>query len=131
TLSWLRRQEAVHVVCDEPQAGSGSVPFVVESTHAQLGIFRLHGRNRETWYKPGLASSQERFDYLYSREELVSLAPFVRELAEICADVHVLLNNNHDNYAVRNAHMMERILGLRDEDDELDVLTESGSFDGW
>jgi uncharacterized protein YecE (DUF72 family) len=131
TLSWLREQNMVHVICDEPQAGSGSVPFVVESTHAQLAIFRLHGRNRDTWYKPGLASSQERFDYLYSREELASLAPFVREVAGVSADVHVLLNNNHDNYAVTNAHMMERILGLRPDGDEPDGRTGNGSFDGW
>ncbi|MFO7171394.1 MAG: DUF72 domain-containing protein [Bacillota bacterium] len=111
TLEVLRELRAVHVVCDEPQVGSGCVPRVVAVTHPALAIVRFHGRNLATWYKKG-ETSADRFDYLYSREELAEMVPEVQRLAGEAEEVHLLMNNNRSNYAVRNALDMMELLGL-------------------
>jgi len=102
-LAFEREHGLAHVVVDEPQGFAGSIPPVWEVTCPDLAIVRLHGRNRETWDKKGLASSAERFDYLYSNAELLELAEQVRRLAANVGRVHVFFNNNYSNYAQRNA----------------------------
>ncbi len=112
TLDFLRRIEAVNVVCDEPQVGSGTVPPVVAVTDPRLAIVRFHGRNARTWYMK-VESTGQRFDYLYSREELQEwVDPIRKVLAAEADEVHLLMNNNRSNYAVRNALDMMELLGL-------------------
>lgn len=111
TLEWLRQLRSVNVVCDEPQVGMGTIPFVPEVTHSSYSIFRLHGRNGEAWYQKGLTSSQQRFDYKYSIAELRELVPFVQDWANSAAEVHVLMNNNQADYAVTNALDWLSLLG--------------------
>jgi uncharacterized protein YecE (DUF72 family) len=71
----------------------------------------MHGRNHETWEKKGIGAA-ERFDYLYREEELEEWAPRVRQLAESAREVHVLMNNCRDDYAVRNARQLAGRLGV-------------------
>jgi uncharacterized protein YecE (DUF72 family) len=54
---------------------------------------RTHGRNADTWNVRG-RSAAERFDYLYSEEELRELVPAVRELAADAEEAYVMFNNN-------------------------------------
>jgi uncharacterized protein YecE (DUF72 family) len=111
TLAFLRCIGAVNVICDEPQVGTGSVPPVVAVTDPRLSIVRFHGRNAGTWYIKGETSAQ-RFDYLYSRQELQGWVGPVRTLLEPQAEeVHLLMNNNRANYAVRNALDLMDLLG--------------------
>ncbi len=79
---------------------------------APVALLRMHGRNYETWEKKGIAAA-ERFDYLYSEEELEEWTPRVQRLAEGSREVHVLMNNCHHDYAVRNARQMTDRLGAR------------------
>lgn len=109
TLAFLQHHGFIHVVPDEPQVGEGSVPLVPAVTEARLSILRLHGRNRETWYKK-TRTSGERFYYLYSQEELQELSQVARSLAERAEEVHVLFNNNYGSYAVTNARQMKALL---------------------
>jgi uncharacterized protein YecE (DUF72 family) len=102
-LAFEREHGLCHVVVDEPQGFPSSVPQVWEATSPQLGILRLHGRNRETWAKKGLASAAERFNYSYSAVELGELAAGARELAPRVERLHVLFNNCHEDKAQRNA----------------------------
>lgn len=111
TLHLLKGLNYVHTICDEPQIGSGSVPPVVEATHPGLAILRLHGRNAQTWYRR-TQTSGERFDYLYTQEELAAWVPPLEALAERVDEVHVLFNNNRADYAVRGARMMQQLLHL-------------------
>ncbi len=111
TLQMLTKLDAVHVICDEPQVGSGTVPLITAVTNRQLAMIRFHGRNAGTWYKPARTTA-ERFDYLYSRAELQSFVPLVADLAGQAAEIHLLMNNNRANYAVRNALDLMNLLGL-------------------
>ncbi|MGE5590476.1 MAG: DUF72 domain-containing protein [Bacillota bacterium] len=101
TLGLLRVLQAANVVVDEPQVGSGSIPMVPEVTHPKLSVFRFHGRNKDTWYIKA-KDSGERFRYLYNRDELSTFVPIVRGHQAHVEQVHLLLNNNYQNYAVIN-----------------------------
>lgn len=110
TLDFLRSNALVNVICDEPQVGSGTVPAVVEVTNPRLAVVRFHGRNAAAWYKKGLANSGERFNYLYSRQELQPWAEAALRLAAEAQEVHLLMNNNFGDYAVRNARDLLEVL---------------------
>lgn len=103
TLEWLQALGAVHVICDEPDAGRTTVPYVPSATVPDLAMIRMHGRNRETWNQKGLTSSKERFHYRYTKDELRELLPDVRRLDGQVREVHILMNNNSNNDAVWNA----------------------------
>jgi uncharacterized protein YecE (DUF72 family) len=71
----------------------------------------MHGRNKETWYKR-VETTGERFNYLYKQSEIDELAGVASELAQKAHELHVIFNNNMQNYAVTNARMMIDALGL-------------------
>jgi len=79
-------------------------------TTPALAVVRLHGRNRETWEKKGLATAAERFDYRYSKAEMTSLAGPIVELADQAGTVHVLFNNCHRDHAQANALELAEML---------------------
>lgn len=110
SLALEREHGFAHVVVDEPQGFPSSVPQVWEVTSPALAILRLHGRNRDTWEKKGLASAAERFNYLYPDRELRALAQPVEELAARARRVHVLFNNCYRDNAQRNAAQFRSLL---------------------
>lgn len=44
TLEFMKHEDWIHSVCDEPQAGIGSVPTVLHATHPDITIIQMHGR---------------------------------------------------------------------------------------
>ena len=93
TLAFLEELSATHVVVDAPKTEAKNlVPTVVAAT-SPLAYVRMHGRNADTWNVRG-GSASDRFDYLYSDEELREWAGPLHELAEGAEEVYVLFNNN-------------------------------------
>ena len=109
TLAFERRLGLVHVVTDAPRGFASSVEPVWEATHPALALVRLHGRNASTWSK-STATAAERFDYLYSDEELREFVPPLRRLALQVEAVHVLFNNCRDDKAQRNAASLRAMI---------------------
>lgn len=109
-LAFERDHDLVHVVVDEPQGFAASIPAVWEVTDPQVAAVRLHGRNRAMWQKRGLASAAERFNYLYSQDELEEFVPPVRALAAQARKVHVLFNNCYRDHAQQNAVALQGLL---------------------
>ncbi len=109
-LQFERDHDLIHVVADEPQGFSTSIPAVWEATSAAIAVVRLHGRNRDTWNQKGLASSADRFNYLYSLDELRELASPIQQLANSAQQTHIIFNNNFGNYAQRNASELQQLL---------------------
>jgi uncharacterized protein YecE (DUF72 family) len=110
TFRLLEAAGLTYVGVDEPQGFSNSVPPLTAVT-APLAMVRLHGRNTDTWEsKTGAAS--DRFKYLYNDAELEEWAPRVRELAEQSQAVHVLFNNNYEDWGMQNARRMAHLLGV-------------------
>jgi uncharacterized protein YecE (DUF72 family) len=113
TEDMLAELDCVYVGVDAPQLGSGTAPPILAITSPRLCIARFHGRNRKTWYRPDGPTSDYRFNYLYSPDELEEWVPAIRAAAERGTPVHVLLNNNRGNYAVVNAFDFGALLGQR------------------
>jgi uncharacterized protein YecE (DUF72 family) len=103
----LRRVEAMGfapVSVDMPQLdglpetgliGGGGSPYL-----------RLHGRNGEKWW----GNTQERYDYLYSREELQGWAKKLTDLSASEGRCYVFFNNCHMGSAALNAADMRMLL---------------------
>jgi uncharacterized protein YecE (DUF72 family) len=108
TMVFLRQNGLSYVCVDEPQGFRSSVPPIVEAT-ADIGLVRFHGRNRANWEKASI-SAAERFNYLYSDEELQSWAPRIRDLASGTKQLHVLFNNCYADRAVVNARQIKLML---------------------
>src|SRR5438874_4718038 len=94
SLASLERIGAAHVVVDAPRSDTARnlVPTVVATT-SPTAYVRFHGRNLATWNKRG-GSAAERFDYLYSDEELGEWVEPLRELADQAKQVFAFFNNN-------------------------------------
>ena len=108
TLRFLSEQGIPYVCVDEPQGFKSSVPPVTAAT-APVALLRMHGHNASTWEKRA-ATAAERFDYLYTEDELRGWVPAIRRLAEETREVHVLMNNCHRDYSVRNARQIGELL---------------------
>ncbi len=108
TMSLLRDNNLPFVCVDEPQGFKSSVPPIVEAT-SDIGLVRFHGRNREMWERKGI-SVAERFNYLYTEDELREWAAKIKELASMTRQLHVLFNNCYQDKAVVNARQVSLML---------------------
>jgi uncharacterized protein YecE (DUF72 family) len=102
TLSFLERIGAAYVTVDAPKSASAKnlVPTVPAVT-SSIAYVRFHGRNLETWNKRG-GSAAERFDYLYSDEELAEWVPILQELAGQSQEAYAFFNNNSSSVDPNN-----------------------------
>jgi uncharacterized protein YecE (DUF72 family) len=93
TLAFLEQHGLANVVVDAPRSDAKNlIPTVVALT-TPTAYVRLHGRNARTWNVRG-GSAADRFDYLYSDEELEEWIEPMRELAGSAEQVYVLANTN-------------------------------------
>ena len=93
TLEFLERHGMTYVIVDAPRLEGRNVLPTVVATTSRTAYVRFHGRNAETWNKR-VRSAAERFDYLYSEEELREWVPRLAELAERSETVYAMFNNN-------------------------------------
>lgn len=114
TITYLKDHDWIHSVCDEPQAGEGSIPLVSISTHNDQVLVRFHGRNLHGWRNPGNDQKwrEVRYLYDYNAEELQELAEVVWSLEQQTKQVTVLFNNNSGGHAANNAKQFMKLLNL-------------------
>src|SRR2546425_8587385 len=110
TLNFPNDNATASLCAEEPQGFKSSVPPVTAVT-APTALVRMHGHNAEMWTKR-VKTAAERFDYLYSEDELREWVPRVKDLASEAREVHVLMNNCHRDYSVRNARQIGEMLGV-------------------
>jgi uncharacterized protein YecE (DUF72 family) len=123
SLAFLERLGAAYVTVDAPRSETARnlVPAVVAATSSTAYV-RFHGRNLATWNKRG-GSAAERFDYLYSDEELGEWIEPLRELAGQAEQVFAFFNNNASSedpenplgrvpQAATNARQLRRLLDV-------------------
>jgi uncharacterized protein YecE (DUF72 family) len=72
---------------------------------------RLHGRRYDTWFAddPGV-SPHERYNYLYSMEELAPWAARVQKVSKQAGTVFVITNNHYQGKGVVNALQLISVL---------------------
>jgi uncharacterized protein YecE (DUF72 family) len=116
TLAFLEQLGATYVTVDAPRSDSAKnlVPTVPAVT-SRTAYVRFHGRN--------LGSAAERFDYLYSDEELGEWVGPLKELAGQAEQVFAFFNNNSTaqdpqnplgrvSQAATNAQQLQRLLDV-------------------
>jgi uncharacterized protein YecE (DUF72 family) len=118
TLALLERIGATHVVVDAPQVDAKNVPPTVLAVTSSMTYVRFHGRNADTWNVRG-RSAAERFDYLYSEDELREWVEPLQELAGQAEQAFAVFNNNNRSpsgdggfvaQAPTNAFMLRKLL---------------------
>lgn len=112
THARLAVRSATWALIDEPKFASSvrqkDLGGRQETTSEVVSYFRLHGRNAALWWEHD--ESEDRYNYLYSREELKPYASAARTAAE-GRRVLVYLNNHFSAKAVANAAVLKHELG--------------------
>ena len=111
TFSFLQRNGLAVVSVDAPPTRASNVlPTFAATTHS-VAYVRFHGRNVKTWNIKS-EKSWERFDWMYSAEELAGWVDDLGRLAGEADEVYAMFNNNRDDFAPRSATILR---GLLDE----------------
>jgi uncharacterized protein YecE (DUF72 family) len=95
---------------DEPRL-KGLVPPIARVT-AGIGYVRLHGRNAKNWWRGSSGGGGDRYDYLYSEEELKEWVTKIKGMVREATKTYVFFNNCHAGQAARNAKLMKELLSL-------------------
>jgi uncharacterized protein YecE (DUF72 family) len=108
TLDFLRAHEIGLANIDQPIIGRSIKPSAVAT--GPVGYVRFHGRNYERWIEH--EESHQRYDYLYSAEELRPWVERIRkvEAEEDARDVYVITNNHYRGKGPANALMLRSLL---------------------
>jgi uncharacterized protein YecE (DUF72 family) len=106
-LQFLNEQNVAWVNVDQPLFHDSVKPS--DAMTGPLAYARLHGRNYEKWFAHG--ETWERYNYLYSKEEL---APWVDRIQTMAAakETYVVTNNHFRGQAIVNAVELEESLGM-------------------
>ncbi len=94
---------------DQPVIGRSLRPS--ERVTSAVGYIRLHGRRYDTWFSddPALPPS-ERYNYLYTQEELDPWAERIDKVASKAGSTFVISNNHFQGKALVNALQLVRLL---------------------
>jgi uncharacterized protein YecE (DUF72 family) len=108
TLSLLNSFGAAWVQIDEPK-----FRFSIRQNYLPnvRGFYymRLHGRNAEKWWRH--EKSEDRYDYLYSADELQEFAETADAARRLVKKAYLYTNNHFSAKAVANAAMIKQQLG--------------------
>ena len=106
-FTMLREKGAGFCSVDEPRL-KGLLPPIAIVTSDQVGYVRFHGRNAGKWWEHDDPS--ERYDYLYTGEELSDWRDKILGMAAKAKDIFVMFNNHRGGKAVINARQMSILL---------------------
>ena len=99
----LQTLEDLHVgLCDidQPQFADSIKPST--EVTSSIGYVRLHGRNYQNWFREE-ANVLERYDYLYSPDELDPWLSRIREISDKAKQTFVITNNHARGQSLVNA----------------------------
>jgi len=106
-FEFLNEHDVAWVNVDQPLFHDSVKPS--DAMTGPLAYARLHGRNYEKWFAH--SETWERYNYLYSKEEL---APWVDRIQTMASakEVYVVTNNHFRGQAIVNAVELEESLGM-------------------
>ncbi len=104
----LRERAVTFCNIDQPTLRDCVAPS--EAVTAPVGYVRLHGRNAENWFRDGIPP-YERYNYLYSPDELKPWTNRIRSIQELAQDTYVVTNNHYRGQAIVNALEIAESLG--------------------
>jgi uncharacterized protein YecE (DUF72 family) len=109
TLAFLERTDLAYVSVDAPMTRASNVIARHAAATHHVAYVRFHGRNAKTWNIRAERSSQ-RFDWMYTEEELAEWVEKLAGLSEHADEVYAMFNNNRDDFAPRSAMILRDLL---------------------
>lgn len=106
---------------DQPLFSKSIKPSAL--TTSSIGYVRLHGRNFQNWFREK-APRDDRYNYLYSPDELEPWITRIKEVASKTADTYVITNNHFRGKAVVNALEIKATLEERQVTAPVSLLAE-------
>lgn len=97
---WLEERGVGICNIDQPVFAKSIRPAAL--TTSRIGYVRLHGRNYQNWFRDK-APPHERYNYLYSLDELDPWIVRIREVAKQSRETYVITNNHYRGQGVVNA----------------------------
>lgn len=104
----LRANGAAFCNIDQPVFKNSIEPSAV-STNPDFAYVRLHGRNYKNWFREE-AGRDDRYDYLYTKDELDGWIDRIRELGTKSGKVYVITNNHYRGQAMANALQIRNMI---------------------
>ena len=98
--AWLEELGVGICNVDQPLFKKSIKP--ADLTTSQIGYVRLHGRNYQDWFREK-APRDDRYNYLYSIDELEPWITRIKEIAAKTKESYVITNNHFRGQAVVNA----------------------------
>jgi uncharacterized protein YecE (DUF72 family) len=109
TLALLHEHGAGICNIDQPIIGKSLAPSAQATS--PVGYIRLHGRRYDTWFSDDeTIPAHERYNYLYSAEELDPWVARVKKVSTQAHNTFVVTNNHYQGKAVVNALQLISIL---------------------
>ena len=111
TLQFFRERSLTFVAVDAPAQNHFTIMpgDLNEVTNHDLAYLRLHGRDAKAYTTGKTVAS--RFNYDYSDKEIEEVAERSKQLAREAKEVHVVFNNNAEDFAPHAAARMRTALG--------------------
>jgi uncharacterized protein YecE (DUF72 family) len=78
-------------------------------TNPHFSYVRFHGRNTKDWFRKG-AGRDDRYNYLYSKDELEDWVQRIKELGTKSSQVYIITNNHYRGQALANALQLKNMI---------------------
>jgi uncharacterized protein YecE (DUF72 family) len=104
----LRENRVAFCNIDQPVFKDSIKPSAV-STSRDFAYVRLHGRNYENWFREE-AGRDDRYDYLYTKDELGDWIQRIKDLGTKSGKVYVITNNHYRGQAMANALQIKNMI---------------------
>jgi len=104
---WLQERGVGICNIDQPVFSKSIRPAALSTS--PIGYVRMHGRNYQNWFREK-APRDERYNYLYSFDELDPWLKRIKEVAKQTRETYVITNNHFRGQAVVNAIEIEAAL---------------------
>jgi len=108
TESFISECGLAYCNIDQPVIGASMPPTEIV-TDPRLAYIRLHGRNYGNWMRKN-AGRDERYDYLYRREELEEWKHRAQRLSEKTGNLYIITNNHFRGQSLVNAFQLKSLL---------------------
>jgi uncharacterized protein YecE (DUF72 family) len=106
-LEFLAREGLIYVMVDMPDLPR--LMPAVEAVTGEWAVVRFHGRNRAGWGRAG-ASTEERYDYDYTADELRPWAEIAGRIAARASRFFAMFNNHVRGNMASNARVFQALL---------------------
>ncbi len=109
TLAYFVRKGVAFCNIDQPLLGQAVTPS--DYVTSNIGYVRLHGRRYDQWFEP--KKSSDRYDYLYTKEELQGWKGKIESVAKKTDVTFVVANNHFEGKAPVNALELKSMISGR------------------